>query len=385
MLDVFKSITEFIRNLYSTPPSEQVPLHAPVFKGNEKKYVLETIDSTFVSSVGQFVNKAEELLASFTQSPYVIATGNGTLALHAALILAGVKYDDEVITQPLTFVATGNAIKYCGANPVFVDVDLDTAGMSPKNLADFLKEHATINTNGDCINKITGKIIRACVPMHTFGLVCRINEIAEICNAWNIVLVEDAAESIGSYSNNKHTGRIGRLGTLSFNGNKTITCGGGGAILTNDETIAKRAKHITTTAKQSHPWEFYHDEIGYNYRLPNLNAALLVAQIEELPAFLKSKREIAEQYHNFFDQLGIKYLNETANTTANFWLNTLLLDSREQRDSFLEFTNKNMVMTRPVWILLNKLPAFKNNFVYCNDNAQWLEDRIVNIPSSVIL
>lgn len=385
MLDVFKSITDFIRNLYSASPSELIPLHAPVFKGNEKKYVLETIDSTFVSSVGQFVNKAEELLTSFTQSPYVIATGNGTLALHAALVLAGVKYDDEVITQPLTFVATGNAIKYCGANPVFIDVDLDTAGLSPESLASFLKQHATLNANGDCINKLTGKTIRACVPMHTFGLVCRINEIAEICSTWNIILVEDAAESIGSYTNNTHTGRIGQIGTLSFNGNKTITCGGGGAILTHDETIARRAKHITTTAKIPHSWEFYHDEIGYNYRLPNLNAALLVAQIEELPAFIKSKRTIAEQYHNFFDKIGIKYLTEIKDTASNFWLNALLLESREQRDLFLEYTNKNLVMTRPAWTLLNKLPAFKDDFVYSNNNAQWLEDRIVNIPSSVIL
>lgn len=378
-------LVQFVRELYGKSASELIPLHAPHFGGNEKKYLNDTIDSTFVSSVGAFVNESEKLIAEFTGAKFAIATGNGTLALHASLLVAGVKSGDEVITQALTFVATGNAIKYCGANPIFVDVDLDTAVMSPTSLLDFLESHCYLDQQGNCINKISGKKISACVPMHTFGLVGRIEEIAAICEKYNIVLVEDAAESMGSYCKGIHTGRFGKLGTLSFNGNKTITCGGGGAILTDDETLAKKAKHITTTAKIPHQWDFFHDELGYNYRLPNLNAALLVAQMEQLPNFLQSKRKIASNYQGFFMENNINFIKERTDTISNYWLNNLIVKDREERDFILNYTNSNNVMTRPVWILLNKLPVFANDFVFSSENSEWLEDRIINIPSSVII
>lgn len=379
---MFENIVSIIRTVYDTTDGF-VPLHAPVFRGNEKKYLNETIDSTFVSSVGDFVNKAEQDLAKFTGARFAIATGNGTLALHTALILAGVEKDTEVITQSLTFVATGNAVLYCGAFPLFVDVDKDTGGMSPDSLQRFLELYAMIDNDGQCFNKTSGKRIAACVPMHTFGFACRIQEIAAICNTWNIPLVEDSAESIGSYVDDMHTGRFGQTGVLSFNGNKTITCGGGGAIITDNEILAKRAKHITTTAKVPHKWEFFHDELGYNYRMPNLNAALLVAQLEQLPGFLSSKREVGQIYKERLTQIGVKCMEPIAGSTANFWLNAIILEDRDQRDAFLAYSNENGVMTRPAWTLMHKMPAFKNAFVFESENAQWLEDRIVNIPSSV--
>ncbi|MBL7813062.1 MAG: LegC family aminotransferase [Bacteroidetes bacterium] len=378
----FQEFVNFTRQLYKAGENVFIPLHAPVFAGNEKKYVSETIDSTFVSSVGAFVNQAEDELAKYTGAACAIATGNGTLALHAALVLAGVQPGDEVLLQPLTFVATGNAIKYCFAHPVFVDVDKDTAGMSAESLEEFLTTCTHLNNDGNCVHTSTGRIIRACVPMHTFGLPCRIAEIAALCQKHNIVLVEDSAESIGSYADGIHTGRYGKLGILSFNGNKTITCGGGGAIITDDETLGKHAKHITTTAKKPHPWEFWHDEVGYNYRMPNLNAALLVAQLEMLPEFLKNKRETADAWFGFCQSHGIAVLQERKDAKSNYWLNAILLKNREERDHFLEYTNSRQVMTRPAWTLLPKMPPFSNDFVFADRNAKWLEDRIVNIPSS---
>lgn len=379
---MFENIVSIIRTVYDTTDGF-VPLHAPVFRGNEKKYLNETIDSTFVSSVGEFVNKAEQDLAKFTGARFAIATGNGTLALHTALILAGVEKDTEVITQSLTFVATGNAVLYCDAFPLFVDVDKDTGGMSPDSLQRFLEQYAMIDNDGQCFNKTSGKRIAACVPMHTFGFACRIEEIASICKTWNIPLVEDSAESIGSYVDGIHTGRFGQTGVLSFNGNKTITCGGGGAIITDDEILAKRAKHITTTAKVPHKWEFFHDELGYNYRMPNLNAALLVAQLEQLPGFLSSKSEVGQLYKERLSQIGVQCMEPIAGSIANYWLNAIILQDRDQRDAFLAYSNENGVMTRPAWTLMHKMPAFKNAFVFESENAQWLEDRIVNIPSSV--
>jgi perosamine synthetase len=379
----FRDFVSFTRELFSAEADTFIPLHAPVFAGNEKKYLNETIDSTFVSSVGEFVNRVEKDLSLFTGSHYAIATGNGTLALHAALVLADVQPGDEVILQPLTFVATGNAIKYCQAHPVFVDVDKDTAGMSADSLDEFLNKNAKQDGKGNCINTGTGRIIKACVPMHTFGLACRIQEIAAICARWNIALVEDSAESIGTTVNGVHTGKFGQTGVLSFNGNKTITCGGGGAILTDDESIGKLAKHITTTAKRPHAWEFFHDQVGYNYRMPNLNAALLAAQLEELPAFLENKKNTAGLYHGFLNSQNRTFLDALPGTASNYWLNTVLMTDRVERDAFLQYTNDNKVMTRPVWTLLNKMPAFENDQVFESANAQWLEDRIINIPSSV--
>lgn len=377
-----QNIVDFIKQTFNT--SEFIPLHEPRFIGNEKKYLNDCIDSTFVSSVGKYVDTFEREFALHVGSKYAIATVNGTAALHVSLILADVKKDDEVITQPLTFIATCNAISYIGAKPIFVDVDLDTMGLSPDALKSFLETNCEIK-NTTCINKTTNRVIKACVPMHTFGHPCRIEEIKEICDKWHIALVEDAAESLGSYYKDKHTGTFGKLGAFSFNGNKIITSGGGGVIVTDDEALAKRAKHITTTAKIPHPYEYVHDEIGYNYRLPNLNAALLVAQLEQLGGFLKSKRELAQKYKEFFSKSDIKFIDEPKESKSNYWLQAVLLKDKNQRDAFLEFTNKNGVMTRPIWRLMNELEMFKDS--QCDDlkNAKYLEERVVNIPSSVIL
>lgn len=377
-----EAIVTFIQDTFKT--KNFIPLHEPRFLGNEKKYLAECIDSTFVSSVGAYVDRFEKEFASYVGSQYAIATVNGTAALHVSLVLMGVVSNDEVITQPLTFIATCNAISYCGAKPVFVDVDKETLGLSPEALKKFLDENAHIKNN-QCINKITGRVIKACVPMHTFGHPCRITEIKAICDAWQIHLIEDAAESLGSYYEGKHTGTFGKVGAFSFNGNKIITSGGGGVIVTDDEVLAKRAKHITTTAKIPHKWEFVHDEIGFNYRLPNLNAALLVAQLEQVNGFLENKRALAKIYEDFFTSTHITFIKEIKSAKSNYWLNAIMLDNKEQRDIFLEYTNHNGVMTRPIWTLMNRLEMFK--MCQCGElsNALYLEERIVNIPSSVRL
>jgi perosamine synthetase len=374
-----QNIIDFIRGLYQT--AEFIPLHEPKFIGNEKAYVIDCIDSTFVSSVGKYVDRFEQLMAKYTGAKYAIATVNGTAALHVALKLVGVSQGDEVITQPLSFIATCNAISYCGAEPVFVDVDLDTLGMGPDSLQSFLAANAT-KTSAGCINKTTGRKIAAVVPMHTFGLPCRVDEIAKICEDFGIPLIEDAAESLGSYYQGKHTGTFGKLAAFSFNGNKTITTGGGGMIITDDEALAKRAKHITTTAKQPHPYEFIHDEIGYNYRLPNINAALGCAQMESLPRFLESKRLIASAYAEFFSASNFTFVEEPAQASSNFWLNALILKDKQARDLFLKALNEAGVMTRPVWRLMNELTMFQDCQSADLSNAKWLEERVVNIPSS---
>lgn len=375
-----QDIVNFIQQTFST--NEFIPLHEPKFIGNEKKYLNDCIDSTFVSSVGQYVDRFEKDFAEKVGSKYAIATVNGTAALHIGLLLAGVDRGDGVITQPLTFIATCNAITYLGAQPIFVDVDLDTMGLSPVSLQQFLDAFCEIK-EGKCINKSTGKTIKACVPMHTFGHPCKVDEIIEICQKWHIVVVEDAAESLGSYYKGKHTGTFGQIGAFSFNGNKIITSGGGGVIVTDDLTLAKRAKHLTTTAKVSHPYEYVHDEIGYNYRLPNLNAALLVAQLEQLDRFVESKRELADIYQTFFSSIDIVLIQEPQNSKSNYWLQALLLKDKTQRDAFLAFTNQNGVMTRPIWRLMNESEMFKNCQCTSLINAKYLEERVVNIPSSV--
>ncbi len=381
MRTLYKDTLLFIRQLYNTT-TDVIPLHEPRFIGNEKRYVNECIDSTFVSSVGPFVERFEKEFAEYVGSRYAIATVNGTAALHAALIVAGVDRDDEIITQPLTFIATANAIRYCGANPVFVDVDRDTMGLSPTSLKHFLEQECAV-ANGRCINRSSGKTIKACIPMHTFGHPCRIDEIKAICDAWHIILIEDAAESLGSIYKGKHTGTFGKLGAFSFNGNKIITGGGGGVIVTDDEFLAKRAKHITTTAKMPHAWEYVHDEIGYNYRLPNLNAALLVAQMENLGKFLENKRELAAIYEKFFTGTDIVFVREPKDCRSNYWLHAIIVKDTKERDAFLKFSNENGVITRPVWQLMNKLPMFQTCQTSDLSNALWLEERIVNIPSSV--
>ena len=379
---MYKEVIAFIQKTYQT--TDFIPLHEPKFIGNEKKYLNECIDSTFVSSVGKFVDEFEEKIANYTGAKYAIATSNGTSALHISLLLADVDRNSEVITQPLTFVATCNAINYCGAQPVFVDVDQDTMGMSPSALKEFLKNNTSIK-NQQCINNKTGRVIKACVPMHTFGHPCKIDEIKDICNKYHIALIEDAAESLGSYYKNKHTGTFGQMGVMSFNGNKIITAGGGGCIITDDETLAKKAKHLTTTAKVPHKWKYAHDMIGYNYRMPNLNAALLVAQLENLDSFLLRKHELATIYAKFFNNSNYRFVNEPKGGKSNYWLNSIILNNKQQRDDFLNETNSQGVMTRPIWTLMNKLPMFES--AQCGDltSSEWLEERVVNIPSSVMI
>jgi perosamine synthetase len=378
---MFNNVVHFIKSLY--PENNSISLHEPKFSGNEKKYLSECIDSTFVSSVGKFVDEFEEKIANYTGTKYAIATSNGTSALHISLLLANVERSDEVITQPLTFVATCNTISYCGAKPIFIDVDRDTMGLSPSALKYFLENNTTVK-NQQCVNNKTGKVIKACIPMHTFGHPCRIDEIKGICDKYHIFLIEDAAESLGSMYKNKHTGTYGQIGVISFNGNKIITSGGGGCIITNNQALAKKAKHLTTTAKVPHKWDFYHDMVGYNYRMPNLNAALLVAQLENLDSFISSKRKLAEIYNNFFNETDCIFVKESIESRSNYWLNSIILKNRKQRDMFLNETNSNGVMTRPIWIMMSKLDMFKNCQSDSLKVSNWLEGRVVNIPSGVI-
>lgn len=401
---MFEELIAFIRELYRQPFGS-IPLHAPTFTARDKELVVDAIDSTFVSSVGRYVDGFEQMLVEFTGAKRAVATVNGTCALQAALRLAGVQAGDEVITQPLTFVATANAIVHAGAEPVFLDVDRDTMGMSPEALQAWLQENAVIKGGAANspphpsrlpltaspfpqlplpVNKHTGCRIAAIVPMHTFGHPCRIMKIMEVARQWSIPVVEDAAEALGSWVGNTHCGLFGDLGILSFNGNKTITCGGGGAILTNNESLADRAKHLTTTAKVSHPWEFEHDEVGYNFRLPNLNAALACAQMERLPDILREKREIAAAYKAFFDSHDWgRFIPGPEDTLSNYWLCAVAAQDQAARVDLLEQTNKAEVMTRPIWKLMTDLPMYAQCQAGPLENAMWLYDRIVNLPSGV--
>lgn len=380
---MYKETVDFIRSIYQT--KDFIPLHEPRFYGKEKEYVLDCIDSTFVSSVGKYVDNFEKKIAEYTGAKYAVACVNGTAALHMALIVCGVKRNDIVITQPLSFIATCNAIAYIGASHLFVDVDADTMGLSAEKLKAYLQENAVINADGFTYHKLTNQKISACVPMHTFGHPCKIDDLVVVCKQYNIALVEDAAESMGSYYKDKHTGTYGVCSAFSFNGNKTITCGGGGAIVTNDEALAKKTKHLTTQAKVPHRWEFVHDEIGYNYRMPNINAALMCAQLEQLNGFLENKRNTAFQYNSFFKDKEIKFVEEPPHSKSNYWLCAVLLKDKKTRDEFLHYTNDNGVMTRPVWALMNKLKMFKEALCGDLENAISIEDRLVNIPSSVIV
>ncbi|CAM8363157.1 WecE Predicted pyridoxal phosphate-dependent enzyme apparently involved in regulation of cell wall biogenesis [Candidatus Methylopumilus universalis] len=359
-------------------------LHEPSFAGNEWLYLKECLDSTFVSSVGKFVDRFESDLAMFTGAKYAISVVNGTAALHIALKLAGVKANDEVLIPALTFVASANAVTYCNAIPHFVDSENETLGVNVSKLRDYLISH-TEQRAGCCINLTSGRVIRALVPTHVFGHPADLDGLLAIAHDFNINLIEDAAESLGSYYHDQHTGTFGLLGVLSFNGNKTITTGGGGAILTNNLALARHAKHLTTTAKLPHLWEYYHDEIGYNYRLPNLNAALGCAQLEQLPSILSAKRELFIKYQNVFAKIeGITLMAEPAQSYSNYWLQTLLLDSNliVKRDEILQATNDSGYMTRPAWILLNKLESFKQYPRMNLETALLLSKCLINIPSS---
>ena len=371
---------DFIRNQY--PTKEYIPLHEPNFNGKEKEYVLDTIESTFVSSVGKYVDKFEMMMAGVSKTKKAVAVVNGTSALQVALRLSGVGVGDEVLTQALTFIATINAIVYNGASPVFLDVDLDTMGLSPSAVNSFLEEFGELR-NGICYNKRTNKKIAACMPMHTFGFPVHLEELITICTKWNIPIVEDAAESIGSEYKGMPTGSFGKIGVFSFNGNKVVTSGGGGAIVTNDLELGAKAKHLTTTAKVPHPYEYVHDEIGYNFRMPNLNAALACAQLEQLDYFIQNKRNLALDYSTFFETKGINFRTDLPYTKANYWLMCLELENKKERDLFLKETNDNKVMTRPIWQLIFKSPIYSSFQRDSQENAIFLEERIVNIPSSV--
>ena len=378
---MYRNIIGFIKDLYGN--QEFTPLSVPVFIGNEKEYLNECIDTTFVSSVGKFVDRFENDMAEYTGAKKAVVCVSGTNALHMAMMLVGVERDDEVLTQALTFIATCNAISYIGAHPVFIDVDKSTMGLSPDALKDWLQKNSEIR-NGQCYNKSTGRRIKACVPMHTFGHPVRIVEIADICAEYHIELVEDAAESIGSKYKGIHTGLFGKVGALSFNGNKTITTGGGGMLLFMDEELGTLAKHLTTQAKVPHRWEFRHDHIGYNYRMPNINAALGCAQLEHLDEYIADKRETAKAYEEFFMNVNdIDFFTEPADSFSNYWLNAVILKDKNAQQKFLQETNDNGVMTRPIWELMNRLPMFEKCQHDSLANTIWFADRVVNIPSSV--
>ncbi len=375
------SLIELIQNVYNT--KEVIPLHAPVFNGNEKKYINETIDSTFVSTVGKFVEDFEKDMATFVGTKYAVATSSGTTALHTALLVAGCDSESEVITQSLSFVAGCNAINYCNSHPIFIDVEKNTLGMSPESLSNFLINNCEIKNDGNCWNKKSKRIIRACLPTHVYGFSVSIDKIQKICNEYNITLIEDAAESLGSYYKDNHLGTFSKLATFSFNGNKIITSGGGGMVVTNDINLAKKIKHLSTTAKVPHKWEFNHDEIGFNYRMPNINAALGIAQLEQINFFLSNKKKTSSLYNEWCIKNDIKIVEPIENSKPNFWLNTIIASDIKERNFILEETNKKLINTRPAWNLLHTLPMFTKCQVEDIPNSTWLFERIVNLPSSV--
>ncbi|APL60406.1 LegC family aminotransferase [Escherichia coli] len=375
------SIIEFVRDVYKT--NEFIPLHAPVFDGNEKKYVLDTLESTFVSSVGKYVDDFERKMEAYTGTARAVATVNGTAALSAALYLAGVKRGDLVVTQALTFVATCNALYHLGAEPVFIDVSPVSLGLCPVALESWLSENTELTEHG-CQHRTTHQIVRAVVPMHTFGHPVEMDELIAVCKKWRIVLVEDAAESLGSFYKGLHTGTLGEYGALSFNGNKIITTGGGGMVFCRASEEGVRAKHVTTTAKVPHPYEFYHDEPGFNYRMPNLNAALGCGQMERLDIFLKQKRTLAQRYQTFFEGSEFKFVKEPQYAQSNYWLNAVICENLDSRDAILAQMNEAKVMTRPIWKLMHRLPMFEHAMRDDLKNSEQIEARLVNLPSSPV-
>jgi aminotransferase in exopolysaccharide biosynthesis len=377
-----KKLVKFVQDIYQT--KEFIPLHAPTFSGNEKKYVNNTLDSTFVSSVGQYVDQFELQIEEYTGCAKAIATVNGTAALHTALYMAGVKYGDLVITQALTFVATCNALYHMGAEPVFVDVSKVSLGLCPKALDIYLEHNAELNSDGLCQDKSTKQIYRAVVPMHTFGHPVELDELITVCHKWNIALVEDAAESLGSFYKGQHTGTFGDFSAVSFNGNKVITTGGGGMVLSKTLEAGMRTKHITTTAKVPHPYEFFHDEAGFNYRMPNLNAALGCAQMEVLPKYLEQKRALAERYNQFFTGSDFQFVLEPEYAQSNYWLNAIICPDVATRELMLKETNALGVMTRPIWKLMHRLPMFENAKKGSLPVSEWVEAHLINLPSSPI-
>lgn len=379
---MFSRLIEFVRDIYQT--TDFIPLHAPTFSGNEKEYVCHTIDSTFVSSIGKYVDQFEHQIESYTGTAKAVAIVNGTAALQTALYMAGVRAGELVITQALTFVATCNAISQLGAQPLFVDVSEISLGLCPKAVADYLEEYTELNEQGQCRHKQTGQLVRALMPMHTFGHPVELDGLVELCKQWNLVLIEDAAESLGSFYRDQHTGTFGRFAALSFNGNKVITTGGGGMVLCQNQIDGEQVKHVTTTAKVPHLYEFYHDQAGFNYRMPNLNAALGCAQMEQLPGFIEQKRTLAKHYEQFFSDSEISFVKEPSYARSNYWLNAVICPDRHSRDALLQQTNDGGVMTRPVWQLMHRLPMY--NMALCGllPVSERLESTLVNLPSTPV-
>lgn len=380
-MEKLKELTQFIKETYSK--RDFIPLHEPCFDEVDALAVADCVRGSFVSSVGESVNQIEKRVAEYCGAKYGVAVVNGTAALHIALVVAGVERNDEVITQALTFVATANAIKYCGAEPVFLDASKESLGLDPVALEKFLIENTEPDNDGRCINKKTKRVIRACIPMHTFGHPAHMNEIMALCKKHNILVIEDAAEALGSSYENKKAGSLGDIGVFSFNGNKIITCGGGGVLTTNNEQFAKRAKFLTTTAKEPHPYEFIHNEVGYNYRMPNLNASLACSQLDKLDSYLSTKRKVAKAYESFCKNNDFTFISEREGTNANFWLNAILVGDQNERDELLKYTNQNGVMTRPIWRLISELPPYGGCQTDGLENSKYLSDRVVNLPSSV--
>ncbi|WP_312922349.1 LegC family aminotransferase [Stutzerimonas nitrititolerans] len=378
-----QQLIDLVRDIYAT--NEFIPLHAPIFTGNERVYLNDTIESTFVSSVGKFVDQFERQIQSYTGAGRAVATVNGTAALHTALYLADVQPGELVLTQALTFVATCNALHHLGAKPVFIDIEHGSFGLCPIAAETWLTENAQLNDQGQCIHKESGVAIKAILPMHTFGHPAQLDELQALAQRWNLCLIEDAAESLGSFYKGRHTGVIGRFAALSFNGNKVITTGGGGMLLCREDNDAKRAKHVTTTAKLPHPYEFYHDEPGFNYRMPNLNAALGCAQLEKITKILASKRCIASRYEAFFAGRDYRFINEPVYARSNYWLNAVYCPSADSRNQLLEMTNQQGIMTRPVWQLMHRLPMFANELRGDLTQSELAEAHLVNLPSSAIV
>ena len=376
----FKEIISFIKDLYGR--DRFIPLHEPCFISDEKQILNDCIESTFVSSVGEYISEIEKNIAEYTNAKYAVATVNGTSALHLILNELGIDDKSEVITSPITFVATCNAIKYCNADPLFIDIDLEDLSLSPKAMEDFLEKNCFLDDSKNCINKISGKIIKACVLVHVFGNPAKSEDINKICNDWNLHLVEDCAESLGSKKHNKHTGLAGIASCFSFNGNKIITSGGGGMVITNNKKLAKSIKHKSTTAKKNHRWEYIHDTIGFNYRMPNINAALLCAQFRNIEKIILNKRKTALEYENFCKKNDVNFFKESKNSRSNYWLNAISFDSASQKKDFLEISNKDGVMTRPLWLPMYELKMFKNCIRYNIENANVAYNTFVNIPSS---
>jgi len=374
-----KKVLEIIRSIY---PAKSIPLHEPFFDEEDIAIVADTVTSSFVSSVGEHVVTFEKELAELTKSQMAVVTSNATSALHITLHALGVSYNTYVLTQALSFVATSNAIRHCGSNPIFIDINKETLGMCPDALSSWLEEYADINDRDECIYKADGRKIKSCLPMHTFGHSLQIDRLISVCKRWNLPLVEDAAEALGTQYASQSVGTLGLAGIFSFNGNKIITTGGGGAIITNDEDFGRKIKHLSTTAKIQHPYNFYHDEVGFNYRMPNLNAALGVSQLKKLKLFVDTKRDIASYYHSHIENEGLRFFIEPNLCKSNYWLNTIICNEENQRNQIIEFTNSQGVNTRPAWAPLNTLPMYQS----CPSDelkvTDWAYKRIVNLPSS---